>query len=110
MCPWSTFSTCTLYIWPIVCDSCFKICNLNLNLFGESNVRIFLEIFKQGLGKLLPFFLLTVIDQITVVAFQPVQLAQASFLQKDQTIQNVFLISVMLRWHRASVACKIQSL
>ena len=40
-------------------------------------------------------------NQITVVAFQSVQLAQASFLQKNQTLQNVFLISVMLRWHRA---------
>ena len=48
----------------------------------------------------------TISNQVTVVAFQPVQLAQASFLQKNQTLQNVFLISVMLRWHRASVACK----
>ena len=37
---------------------------------------------------------MTVSNQITVVAFQPVQLAQASFLQKNQTLQNVFLISV----------------
>ena len=29
-------------------------------------------------------------NQITVVAFQPVQLAQASFLLKNQTLQNVF--------------------
>ena len=36
----------------------------------------------------------TVGNQITVVAFQPVQLAQVSFLQKNQTLQNVFLISV----------------
>jgi hypothetical protein len=36
-------------------------------------------------------------NQIMVVAFQSVQLAQASFLQKNQTLQNVFLISVMLR-------------
>ena len=49
-------------------------------------------------------------NQITVVAFQSVQLAQASFLQKNQMLQNVFLISVTLRWHRASVACKNQSL
>ena len=48
-------------------------------------------------------------NQIMVVAFQPVQLAQVSFLQKNQTLQNVFLISVTLRWHRASVACKNQS-
>ena len=48
-------------------------------------------------------------NQITVVAFQPVQLAQVSFLQKNQTLQNGFLISVTLRWHRASVACKNQS-
>ena len=48
-------------------------------------------------------------NQITVVAFQSVQLAQASFLQKNQTLHNVFLISVTLRWHRASVACKNES-
>ena len=29
-------------------------------------------------------------NQITVVAFQSVQLAQAWFLQKNQTLQNVF--------------------
>ena len=29
-------------------------------------------------------------NQITVVAFQPVQLALASFLQKNQMLQNVF--------------------
>ena len=39
----------------------------------------------------------TVPNQITVVAFQSIQLAQASFLQKNQTLQNIFLISVMLR-------------
>ena len=38
-------------------------------------------------------------NQITVVAFQSVQLAQTSFLQKNQMLQNVFLISAMLRWH-----------
>ena len=48
-------------------------------------------------------------NQITVVAFQSVQLAQDSVLQKNQTLQNVFLISVTLRWHRVSVACKNQS-
>ena len=30
------------------------------------------------------------INQITVVAFQSVQLAQASFLQNNQTLQNFF--------------------
>jgi hypothetical protein len=48
-------------------------------------------------------------NQIIVVAFNVPQLTQASFLQKNQMLQNVFLISVMLRWHRASVACKNQS-
>ena len=48
-------------------------------------------------------------NQITVVAFQPVQLAQASFLQKNQMLQNIFLIFVTQRWHKASVACKNQS-
>ena len=50
-------------------------------------------------------YIVAVSNQITAVAFQPVQLAQASFLQK----KNGFLMSVMLRWHRASVACKNQS-
>ena len=49
-------------------------------------------------------------NQITVVAFQSVQLAQASFLQKNQMLQNGFLITATLRWHRASVAWKNQSL
>jgi hypothetical protein len=37
------------------------------------------------------------LNQITVVAFQPVNLAQASFLPKNQVLQNAFLISVTLR-------------
>ena len=48
-------------------------------------------------------------NQIYLVKLKPRQLTQAYFLQKNQTLQNVFLISVMLRWHRASVACKYQS-
>ena len=44
-----------------------------------------------------------------VVAVSLPQLTQASFLQKNQTLQNRFLISVTLRWHRVSVACKSQS-
>ena len=35
-------------------------------------------------------------NQIRVVAFNVPQLTQASFLQKNQTLQNVFLISVTL--------------
>ena len=48
-------------------------------------------------------------NQIFLVTFTNTQLTQASFLQKYQTLQFVFLIVVMLRWHRASVACKNQS-
>ena len=43
------------------------------------------------------------------MTLRPRQLTQASFLQKNQTLQNGFLISVMQRWHRASVVCKNQS-
>ena len=45
-------------------------------------------------------------NQIRVVAFNIThfELTQASFLQKNQTLQNV-----MLRWHRASVAIAITS-
>jgi hypothetical protein len=49
------------------------------------------------------------INQIRVVPFNVPQLTQASFLQKNQMSQKVFLTSVTLRWHRASVACKNQS-
>ena len=49
-------------------------------------------------------------NQVRVVAFSLPQLTQASFIQKNQTLQNRFLISVTLRWHRVSVACKNQSL
>ena len=45
-------------------------------------------------------------NQIRVVAFNVPQLTQTFFL--NQTLQNVFLISVTPRWHRASVACKNQ--
>ena len=47
-------------------------------------------------------------NQIYLVMLRPTQLTQASFLQKNQMLQNVFLISVTLRWHR--VACKNMSL
>ena len=50
-----------------------------------------------------------VTNQVRVVAVSLPQLTQASFLQKNQTLQNHFLISVTLRWHRVSVACKNQS-
>ena len=36
---------------------------------------------------------------IYLVTLRPTQLTQASFLQKSQMLQNVFLISVTLRWH-----------
>ena len=42
------------------------------------------------------------INQIYLVTFSVTKLTQASFLQKNQ-------ISVILRWHRASVAGKNQS-
>jgi hypothetical protein len=48
-------------------------------------------------------------NQIYIVTLCAARLTQASFLQKNQTLQNGFLISVTLRWHRASVACKNQS-
>ena len=48
-------------------------------------------------------------NQVRVVVLSLPQLTQASFLQKNQMLQNRFLISVTLRWHRVSVACKNQS-
>ena len=48
-------------------------------------------------------------NQVRVVAVSLPQLTQASFLQKNQKLQNHFLISVTLRWHKVSVACKNQS-
>ena len=44
---------------------------------------------------------LTLSNQIRFVAFNVPQLTQVSFLQINQTLQNGFWISVMLRWHRA---------
>ena len=55
-----------------------------------------------------PLESVTVISQIYLATLRPRQLTQASFLQKNQMLQNVFLISVTLRWHR--VACKNMSL
>ena len=49
-------------------------------------------------------------NHIRVVAFNVQQLTQASVLQKrNQMLQHGFLISVTLRSHRASVACKNHS-
>ena len=47
-------------------------------------------------------------NQIRVVVFKVPHLTQASLLQKHQTLQNVFLISEMLRRHRASVVSSLQ--
>ena len=38
-------------------------------------------------------------NQIYLLTLRPTQLTQASFLQKNQILQNVFLISVTQRWH-----------
>ena len=61
------------------------------------------------ISKNLQTLLYVKIDINRVVAVSLPQLTQASFLQKNQTLQNRFLISVTLRWHRVSVACKNQS-
>ena len=74
----------------------------SLKVNNKNEKKKFGKILKERVGK-------PGSNQITVVAFQPVQLAQASFLQKNQTWKNVFLISVTLRWHKASVASKNQS-
>ena len=37
------------------------------------------------------------INQIYIVMLRPTQLTQASFLQKNQMLQNIFLIFLMLR-------------
>ena len=76
-----------------------------VNNFIQFELNISAPTHQSGLHLGLPDDFLTPLaplgNQITVVAFQSVQLAQASFLQKNQTLLNVFLISVMLRWHRA---------
>ena len=38
-------------------------------------------------------------NQIYLVTLRPTRLTQASFLQKNQMLQNGFLIFLMLRWH-----------
>ena len=42
---------------------------------------------------------ITVNNQIYLVTLRPTQLTQVSFLQKNQMLQNGFMISVTLRWH-----------
>ena len=49
---------------------------------------------------------MVVSNQVRAVAFSLPQLTQASCVQKNQTLQNRFVISVTLRWHKVSVACK----
>ena len=103
-------------------DGCFKngsYYNKGLFLITIGNVEVAqLRFLANSLSRLGSFAIflssgpscLAQGNQITVVAFQPVQLAQVSLLQKNQTLQIIFLISATLRWHRASVACKNQSL
>ena len=38
-------------------------------------------------------------NQINLAMLRPTQLTQASFLQRNQMLQNVFLIFLTLRWH-----------
>jgi hypothetical protein len=40
-----------------------------------------------------------IVTRLTLWRLCVPQLTQASFLQKDQKLQNVFLMYVMLRWH-----------
>ena len=77
----------------------------------EKKIAVKVQLFRKGFGwhvpctfkstlKLFGKLLYTTaptLNQIMVVAFQPAQLAQASFLQKNQMLQNVFLISVTLK-------------
>ena len=46
--------------------------------------------------------------RLVVVALNVPQLTQASFLQKKNQTLQFFFKSVTLRWHRASVVCKIR--
>ena len=64
---------------------------------------------EGGTGGLVHCIALPSSNQIQLVTLRPTQLTQASFLQKYQMLQNVFLITITLRWHRASAACKNQS-
>ena len=103
---WSHWTLTNNYIYTLflaVCKSLF--CTYKIWLF-------FLKfIYSEKATKFCKIsLLLTGTNQIYIVTLKPRQLTQASFLQKNQTLQNVFLISVTLRWHRASVACKNQSL
>ena len=79
--------------------------NLGLGLdFRQCSEGNFLtHVFKSG-GNILGQS-----NQVRVVAVSLPQLTQASFLHKNRTLQNRFLISATLRWHRVSVAYKNQS-
>ena len=93
----------------------FESLQTTLQMFADKVQDIWLKLIfniTSDYQEILPSEFLdisTYSNQITVVAFQPVQLAQAWFLQKNQMLQNGFLIFVTQRWHKASVACKNQS-
>ena len=56
---------------------------------------------SRSLWSLKVLFPCNIIDsnQIYLVTLGPTQLTKASFLQKNQMLQNGFLIPVTLRWH-----------
>ena len=82
---------------------------INFKKFKDLDQKYLSKCTKELHGKVQYDTVLPHSNQVRVVAFSLPQLTQASFLQKNQTLQNRFLISVTLRWHRVSVACKNQS-
>jgi hypothetical protein len=115
MVTWTTFlpltrngQLCTFIFWqqhgihvyifakPFFNQSIYTICSPSCE--GKNMNNHYTDL-KSLFWVINPLFQLPLSNQITVVSFQPVQLAQASFLQKNQMLKNVFLISVTLRWH-----------
>ena len=85
------------------------ICKIKFKYWIRVQIRFRFQIMHSNLLVLGKFVIEPMSNQIYLATLRPRQLTQASFLQKNQTLQNGFLISVTLRWHKVSVVCKNQS-
>ena len=87
-----TYQSAKWCVLTIFCLKCFHILKKNLKL-NFSHLIWKLVCHLDNLRQCLS------LNQIYLVTLRPRQLTQASFLQKNQMLQNVFLIFVTLRWH-----------
>ena len=69
------------------------------NFFHLQNISHFSMIFTIKFDKTSFEMWGPPVNQIYLVTLRPTHLAHLSFFLKNQMLQNLFLISVMLRWH-----------